>query len=152
KSSGTSRTFGAWQDQLSKNIGEPTVLTVTLVRHWVSRVISLEFAGLDSEDSLGDSLDKTYEQLTETLAAIEESNKTTKTSMELLLEVVVMAKHLTRRPQIQWKRSGPHSAQLPTLWHELAKCKKHKSIEIAQSLLDNEAYKLNLNLEFMVSA
>ncbi|CAJ1937330.1 unnamed protein product [Cylindrotheca closterium] len=44
------------------------------------------------------------------------------------------------------------SAQLPTLWHELAKCKKHESIGIVQSLLDDEAEKLNLNLEFIVSA
>ncbi|CAJ1953082.1 unnamed protein product [Cylindrotheca closterium] len=124
--------------------------------------------GLDLEDSTGDSTDKTYELLTKTLAAIEESNKTTKTSVESLLEVVVAGiqgqasdkappntlekKWPTRLSYLKRVAGTTTSAQLPTLWHELAKCKKHESIGIVQSLLDNEAENLNLNLEFIVSA
>ncbi|CAJ1944715.1 unnamed protein product [Cylindrotheca closterium] len=154
--------------QLLKNVGEPAVLTATSARRWVSRVINLDFAGLDSEDSTGDSSNKTYELLTKTLAAVEESNKTTKTSVESLSEVVVAGiqgqasdkvppntvekKWPTRLSYLKRVAGTTTSAQLPTLWHELAKCKKHKSIGIVQSLLDDEAGKLNLNLEFIVSA
>ncbi|CAJ1936830.1 unnamed protein product [Cylindrotheca closterium] len=80
-------------DQLSKNVGEPAVLTATSARSRVSGVINSDFAGLDSEDSNGDPPDKTYELLTKTLAAVEESNKTTKTSVESLSEVVVAGIH-----------------------------------------------------------
>ncbi|CAJ1935371.1 unnamed protein product [Cylindrotheca closterium] len=79
------------RDQLSKNVREPAVLTATSARCWVSGVISLDFAGLDSEDS--DSPDKTYELLTKTLVAVEESKKATKTSVESLSEVVVAGIH-----------------------------------------------------------
>ncbi|CAJ1940930.1 unnamed protein product [Cylindrotheca closterium] len=156
------------RDQLSKNVGEPAVLTATSARRWVSGVINLDFAGLDSEDSIGDSPDKTYELLTKTLAAVEESNKTTKTSVESLSKVVVAGIHgqaLDKAPPNTVEKKWPTrlsylkrvagtttSAQLPTLWYELAKCKKHESIGIVQSLLDDEAEKLNLNLEFIVSA
>ncbi|CAJ1939111.1 unnamed protein product [Cylindrotheca closterium] len=102
------------------------------------KVITLDFARLDLEDSIGDPPNKTYKLLTKTLAAVEESNKTTKTSVESLLEVVVAGIH------------GKVSDKAPP--NTLAKCKKHKSIGIVQSLLDNEAKKLNLNLEFIVSA
>ncbi|CAJ1958087.1 unnamed protein product [Cylindrotheca closterium] len=131
------------------------------------KVINSDFAGLDSEDSSGDSSDKTYELFTKTLAAVEESNKTTKTSVESLSEVVVagiqgQASHKpppntvekkwpTRLSYLKRVAGTTTSAQLPTLWHELAKCKKHKSIGIVQSLLDDEAKKLNLNLEIIVS-
>ncbi|CAJ1962237.1 unnamed protein product [Cylindrotheca closterium] len=81
------------RDQLLKNVGEPAVLTATSARRWVSGVINSDFARLDSEDSIGDSPDKTYELLTKTLAAVEESNKTTKTSVESLSEVVVAGIH-----------------------------------------------------------
>ncbi|CAJ1960067.1 unnamed protein product [Cylindrotheca closterium] len=124
--------------------------------------------GLDSENSTGDSTDKTYELLTKTLAAIKESNKTTKNSVESLSEVVVAGiqgqasdkappntvekKWPTRLSYLKRVAGTTTSAQLPILWHELAKCKKHESIGIVQSLLDNEAKKLNLNLEFIVSA
>ncbi|CAJ1941628.1 unnamed protein product [Cylindrotheca closterium] len=123
-----------WRDQLSKNVGEPA----------------------------------TYKLLTKTLAAVEESNKTTKTSVESLSEVVVAGIHgqaSDKAPPNTVEKKWPTrlsyekrvagttaSAQLPTLWHELAKCKKHESIGIVQSLLDDEAEKLNLNLEFSVSA
>ena len=76
-----------------------------------------------------------------------------------------MAKRRTKCLQIQWRKKWPTrlpylksvsgtttSAQLPKLWHELAKCKNHKSVGIVQALLDDEAEKLNLNLEFIVSA
>ncbi|CAJ1939727.1 unnamed protein product [Cylindrotheca closterium] len=154
--------------ELSKNIGEPAVLTATSARRWVSGVINSDFAGLDSEDSTGDSSNKTYKLLTKTLAAVEESNKTTKTSVESLSEVVVAGiqgqasdkappntvekKWPTRLSYLKRVAGTTTSAQLPTLWHELAKCKKHESIGIVQSLLDDEAEKLNLNLEFIVSA
>ncbi|CAJ1937411.1 unnamed protein product [Cylindrotheca closterium] len=77
------------RDQLSKNVGELTVFTATLGRRWVSRVISSNLAGLDSEESITNSTDKTYELLSKTLAAVKESNKTTRTSMESLSEAVV---------------------------------------------------------------
>ncbi|CAJ1931476.1 unnamed protein product [Cylindrotheca closterium] len=157
------------RDQLSKNVGEPAVLTATSAQRWVSGVINLDFAGLDSEDSIGDSPNKTYELLTKTLAAVEESNKTTKTSVESLSEVVVAGIHgqasdkkappntvekkwPTRLSYLKRVAGTTTSAQLPTLWHELAKCKKHKSIGIVQSLLDDEAEKLNINMEFIISA
>ncbi|CAJ1970305.1 unnamed protein product [Cylindrotheca closterium] len=156
------------RDQLSKNVGEPAVLTATSARRWVSGVINSDFAGLDSEDSIGNSPDKTYELLTKTLAAVEESNKTTKTSVESLSEVVVAGIHgqasdkvppntvekkwPTRLSYLKRVAGTTTSVQLPILWHELAKCKKHESIGIVQSLLDDEAEKLNLNLEFIVSA
>jgi len=81
------------RDQLSKNVGDPTVLTATLGRQWVSGVINSDFAELDSEDSIENSPDKTFELLSKTLAAVEESNKTTKTSVESLSEVVVAGIH-----------------------------------------------------------
>ncbi|CAJ1937203.1 unnamed protein product [Cylindrotheca closterium] len=157
-----------WKKCLSKNVGEPAVLTATSARRWVSGVINSDFAGLDSEDSIGNPPDKTYELLTKTLAAVEESNKTTKTSVESLSEVVVAGMHgqasdkvppntvekkwPTRLSYLKRVAGTTTSAQLPILWHELAKCKKHESIGIVQSLLDDEAKKLNLNLEFIVSA
>ncbi|CAJ1965615.1 unnamed protein product [Cylindrotheca closterium] len=54
---------------------------------------------------------------------------------------------------ITWDRSSAHEVLqlvidrikvLPTLWHELAKCRKHKSIGIVQSLLDHEAEKCQI--------
>ena len=82
------------RDQLStKNVGEPTVLTATLGRQWVSGVINSDLAGLDSEDSIENFPDKTFELLSKTLADVEESNKTTKTSVESLSEVVVAGIH-----------------------------------------------------------
>ena len=156
------------RDQLSKNVGESTVLTATLGRQWVSRVINSDFAELDSEDSIENFPDKTFELLSKTLADVEESNKTTKTSVESLSEVVVAGIHgqasekvppntvekkwPTRLPYLKSVSGTTTSAQLPKLWHELAKCKNHESVGIVQALLDDEAEKLNLNLEFIISA
>jgi hypothetical protein len=156
------------RDQLSKNVGEPSVLVATAGRQWVSGVINSDLAGLDSEDPTTIPPDKTLELLTKTLAAVEESNKTTKTSVESLSEVVVAGIHgqaaekvppntvekkwPTRLPYLKRVSGTTTSAQLPTLWHELAKCKNHESVGIVQALLDDEAEKLNLNMEFIVSA
>jgi len=156
------------RDQLSKNVGEPNVLTETAGRTWISGVINSDLAGLDSEESNEIPQDKALELLTKTLAAVEESNKTTKTSVESLSEVVVAGIHgqasdkvppntvekkwPTRLPYLKRVSGTTTSAQLPKLWHELAKCKNHESVGIVQALLDDEAEKLHLNLEFIVSA
>ncbi|CAJ1931180.1 unnamed protein product [Cylindrotheca closterium] len=101
------------RDQLSKNVGEPAVLTATSAR------LVAGIHGQASDKAPPNTVEKKWP---------------------------------TRLSYLKRAAGTTTSAQLPTLWHELAKCKKHESIGIVQSLLDDEAEKLNLNLEFIVSA
>lgn len=156
------------RNELSKNVGEPHVLTTTQGRQWVSGVVKADLAGLDSEDSPQTNEEQTLEMLTKTLAAVEESNKTTKHSVESLSEAVVAGiqgqaatKVLPNTVEKKWpsrldylkKIAGvTTSTQLPKIWHEIAKCKNHEAVGTVQALLDAEADHLNLNLEFIVSA
>ncbi|CAJ1959618.1 unnamed protein product [Cylindrotheca closterium] len=133
----------AWDGSLAREVLRLVIDRIKILANSDEKCMK-NFARLDLEDSIGDSPDKTYELLTKTLAAVEESNKTTKTSVESLLEVVVAGIHgqasdkvppntvekkwPTRLSYLKRVAGTTTSAQLPTLWHELAKSRVIKSL------------------------
>ena len=155
--------------ELAKNIGDPVPLTTSAGRTWVSSVVKSDLAPLDdSQDSPADQRGETLELLTKTLEAVQENTSTTKRTVETFSEVVAAGiqgqsaekapsntpegKWPTRLPVLKRMAGVQTTTQLTPVWHELAKGKAYEVVGNVQAMLDEEAHKMNYNLQFIVSA
>ena len=155
--------------ELAKNIGDPVPLTTSAGRTWVSSVVNLDLAPLDdSQDSPADKRGETMDLINKTLEAVQESTTTTKKTVETFSEVVAAGiqgqaadKAPSNTPEGKWptrlavlkRMMGVQTTtQLPQVWHELAKGKAYEVVGNVQAMLDEEAHKMNYNLQFIVSA